>query len=440
MPETIAGDPPPMAPRPSQAPDPARDPAREARRVRAGVATALAAALALGGCAGPRHASVVDAPASADDRFGADGRHDGYTAVVPRAYLSAEDLDEDAPNEYTVVSGDTLWDISDRFLKKPWLWTEIWNYNPEIANPHLIFPGDELALEYVGGQPTLVLSRNGRALPAAGTPGGGSAGRLGPDGEPMLGAALPEGVERMSPRIRTASLDEAVPTVPAESIRQFLVEPRVVALEEIGDAPYVVGNDDRRLMSALGHRVYARGDIDPSITRWGVYRKGEPLEDPVTGEPLGHEIEHVADATLRAVGDPSTLAITKNRTETIAGDILLPLDGGGAAHAYVTRLPELRGEGRIVSLVDAISQSGRNQVVVLNLGERSGVAPGDLLAIETSGGELIDPRGRGGRERVALPDSRTGVVMVFRTFDKVSYALVVESTRPVMANDRITGI
>ena len=410
-----------MAPRPSQA--------------LAGAA--LAVALALGGCAHPRHASVVDAPADGAGRAAVDGRHDGYTAVVPRAYLSEEDLDADAPNEYTVVAGDTLWDISDRFLKKPWLWTELWNYNPDVANPHLIFPGDELALEYVGGRPTLVLSRNGKALPTADMVGGG---RTGPDGEPVLGAALPDGVERLSPRIRSESLEQAIPTVPAESIRQFLVEPRVVALDEVRDAPYVVGNDDRRLMSALGHEVYARGDIDPSIVRWGIYRKGDELRDPVTDELLGHEVDHVADATLRAVGDPSTLAITRNRLETIAGDILLPTDGGDALPTYAPRLPDIRGEGRIVSLVDAISQSARNQVVVLNLGERSGVAPGDLLAIESRAQTLIDPRGRGGHERVDLPSSRTGVVMVFRTFDKVSYALVVDSTRPIMQGDAITGL
>ena len=417
-----------MAPRPSHA---AAAPA---------LAGALVATLVLGGCAGPRHATV-EPPPPGDASVGADERVDGYSAVVPRAYLTEEDLDADAPNEYTVVAGDTLWDISDRFLKKPWLWTELWDYNPEIANPHLIFPGDELALEYVGGRPTLVLSRRGRALPTVNMPGGGGAGpRTGPDGEPRLGAALPEGVERLSPRIRSESLDEAIPTVPAESIRQFLVEPRVVALEQIDSAPYILGNHDRRLMSSLGQRVYARGDIDPSITRWGVYRPSRELRDPITNELLGREVSHVADATLLSVGDPSTLAITKNRIETIAGDILLPTDGGNATHAYTPRLPEIRGEGRIVSLVDSISRSGRNQVVVLNLGTRSGVAPGDLLAIETRGASLVDPRGRGGHERVALPSNRTGVVMVFRAFDKVSYGLVVESTEPVRAEDAVTGI
>ena len=418
------GDPPPMAPRPGPAAAPAAPAA----------ALAAALALALAGCAGPRYATV-EAPPEPELGAATGGAPYTYTTVVPRAYLSEEDLDADAPNEYTVVTGDTLWDISDRFLKEPWLWTRLWNYNPEIANPHLIFPGDVIALEYVGGEPTLVLTRNGRIVP----PGG--AARVGPDGEPVLGAALPAGVERLSPRIRTEPIEEAIPTVPVESIRPFLTEPRVVDRDAIEAAPYVLGNFDRRLMSADGHRVYARGDVDPATVRWGIYRPGDDLRDPVTGERLGRELDHVADATLLSVGDPSTLAITRSRTETVSGDILLPLEAGeGTAAVFRPRLPDIRGEGRIVSLVGAIGQAGRHQVVVLNLGERSGVAPGDLVAIETFGEGIVDPNGRGGFERVALPPVRNGVAMVFRTFEKVSYALVVESTRPVSANDAVTGI
>ena len=397
-------------------------------------AAALALALALGGCAGPRYA-VVEEPEAVPELGAAVGAPEyTYTAIVPRAQLSEEDLDADAPNEYTVVRGDTLWDISDRFLKQPWLWTRLWNYNPEIANPHLIYPGDVIALEYVGGTPALVLTRNGRIVP----PGGAGAG---PYGGGTLGVTLPQGVERLSPRIRTESIEDAIPTVPAEAIRQFLVEPRVVAPERLEGAPYVLGNFDRRLMSALGHPIYARGDIDPAIVRWGIYRPGDELRDPVTDEFLGREIDHVADATLVAVGDPSTLEITRSRRETVAGDLLLPMEGGDDARSvYRPRLPEVRGEGRIVSLVDAIGRSGRHQVVVLNLGTRSGIAPGDLLAIETFDEELVDPRGRGGFERVELPPLRKGVAMVFRAFEKVSYALVVESTRPVRANDAVTGL
>ena len=412
-------------------------------RPRVALCLTLGAGVLLGACGTPGPDVAVVEPAlgaAATDRFDENGLKTGYTSVVPRAWVDGESLEADAPETYTVVRGDTLWDISDRFLKEPWRWTEIWKYNPQIANPHLIYPGDEIALEYVDGKPTLVLTRNGRALPLAA--GAGAAGTVGTGGgaEPRLGAATPSDVTRLSPRVRVGSLNDAVPTIPGEAIRQFLVHPRVVDLDTIRRAPYVVGNEEGKLISASGNRVYARGALTRDQTRYGVFRQSESLTDPVSGELLGYEVTHVADARLLNVGDPSTLAITDNRMETIAGDILLPVSSAGVPAAFEPRLPEIRGEGRIVSLVDAISQTGRNQVVVLNVGQRAGIEIGDVLAVETRGGSLIDPRGRGGHERVPLPNTRTGVVMVFETFDKVSYALVMESTRPVRLGDIVTGI
>jgi len=400
----------------------------------------IALSLALGACSGPRYATVVAEPPLAAARPSAQdaGARDGYTSVVPRAYIDARELDEDAPNTYTVIKGDTLWAISDRFLKKPWLWTQIWNYNPTIANPHLIYPGDRLTLEYVGTRATLVLSRNGRTLPF-GDPSAGDRARHGMAGAPSMGVATGER-ERRSPRIRESSLDDAVPTIPGDAIASFLVRPRVVPISSSKDAPYVVGNIDNRLISAAGHEIYVRGPIDPASTRYGIYRRSDVLKDPLSGELLGHELDEVADARLLAVGDPSTLMITRNRTETIAGDILLPTDAAPAQHNFVPRLPQIRGEGRIISLVNAITRTGRDQVVVLNLGERSGMQSGDVLAIESHGAQLVDRRGIGGHERVDLPDKRTGVLMVFRTFEKVSYALVMESTRPIGLDDIVTGI
>lgn len=368
----------------------------------------------------------------ATDRFGRNGlATDGQAVAVSRVYIDSDDLESTAPEAYTVVRGDTLWDISDRFLKEPWRWTEIWSYNPQINNPHLIYPGDILALEYVNGKPTLRLIRDGELLAA------------GP-GEPTLGAANPanNGAPRvkLSPRIRSESLDEAVPTISAESIRQFLIHPRVLDTQTIAEAPYVIANNDGRLISSLGTNVYVRGQINRNQTSYGIFRPGKALIDPINGALLGHEVIHVADATLLNVGDPSTLMINSNKMETMEGDILLASSEKPTAHNYVTRLPQLRGEGRIVSLFDAISQSGRNQVVVLNMGQESNIQEGDVLAIETRGRQIVDERGISNWERVTLPNTRTGVVMVFKTFDKVSYALVMESTRPVLINDIITGI
>lgn len=382
-------------------------------------------------------AIVVDAPAQINDRFDEEGLSSAtYSTTVPRGYIAMDNLDANAPEIYTVVRGDTLWDISDRFLKKPWLWTEIWDYNPQIYNPHLIYPGDVLALEYVNGQPTLVLTRNGKPVPHS-RPTLAAANAVDANGSPLAGNG---GRLRLSPRIRAESLDSAIPTISGESIQQFLVHPRVVDAHTIKKSPYVVGNYDNRLISAVGHKVYVRGNMNRHQTSYGIFRQSKELRDPVNNALLGYEVKHVADAKLLNIGDPSTLGITSNKMETIAGDILLPVSDSGTTHTYTPRLPELRGEGRIVSLVNAISQTGRDQVVILNIGSNSNIQEGDVLAIEARGKTMIDPQGRGGYESVTMPNTRTGVAMVFKTFDKVSYALIMESTRPVMVNDIITGI
>ena len=407
-------------------------PVTRRRPARALVTLGLSALVVACGTAGPgvRVVGPDLEPAAASDRFGNDGLELRRTAAGPRAWVDEDALEADAPERYTVVRGDTLWDISDRFLKEPFRWPEIWGYNPQIANPHLIYPGDEIALEYVNGRPSIVLTRNGKPVPGAG---------VDPNGGPTLGAAS-GGVTRLSPRIRSESLDDAVPTIPGDAIAQFLVHPRVVDLATIREAPYVFANREGSLASAVGQQIYARGDISRERTRYGVYRPSKALVDPVSGRTLGQELTHVADAKLMNVGDPSTLVITNSEMETIAGDILLPSGGRGAAPHYVPRLPRIDGEGRIVSLVDAISQAGRDQVVVLNIGEDAGLAIGDMLAIESRGASVVDRRGVGGHERVKLPNNRTGVVMVFETFESVSYALVMESTRPVEMNDIVTGI
>jgi len=346
---------------------------------------------------------AVDAPksATAEDRFSEDG---AYTAVVPRRPdLGAASIDPDAPKSYTVVKGDTLWDISDRFLKQAWLWPQLWDYNPQIKNPHLIYPGDKVGLEYVGGKPRLVIERDGQRVSQSGGNGANT--------------------ERLSPRIRSESLDDAIPMIPGDAIASFLIHPRVVAAEQLNNAPYVVGNYDGRLISAIGHQIYVRGKLNREQPKYAVFRKSKRLTDPATKKTLGYEVQHVSDAKLMHL------------------DVLLSTNEESVVPNYQTRMPSLGdGEGRVVSLVNAISQSGRDQVVVLNLGKKNKIRPGDVLAIEARGGSFIDTRGKRGYEEVSMPNTRTGVVMVFKTFDDVSYALVMESTLPVRVNDGVTGI
>jgi len=365
--------------------------------------------------------AVSAAPATtAENRFSEDSE---YTVAVPRDPVQPANIDPNAPDGYTVVKGDTLWDISDRFLNKAWLWPQLWDYNPQIKNPHLIFPGDKIGLEYVNGQPRIVIERDGQRVSQSSE-----------NGSSM-------GTERLSPRIRSESLDDAIPMIPGDAIASFLVHPRVVPMETINTAPYVVGNYDGRLISAIGHQIYVRGQLNREQPQYAVFRKSKKLSDPKTGKTLGYEVQHVSDVKLMHLGDPSTLIVTANKMETIAGDFLLATNDDSVHANYETRMPSLgNGEGRVVSLVNSITQSGRDQVIVLNLGKNNKIKPGDVLAIESRGGKFIDTRGSRGHEEVNMPSTRTGVVMVFKTFDEVSYALVMESTLPIRVNDGVTGI
>jgi len=393
------------------------------------IALVLSLSTLLGACSLGKNGEQVSVnatpAATAESRFTEEG---SFTAVdQPQQPIRVGNINADAPKSYTVVKGDTLWDISDRFLNQAWLWPQIWDYNPQIKNPHLIYPGDLIAVEYVNGQPRLVIERDGQRVSTSSSGIGGSTSGL--------------AAERLSPRIRAESLDDAIPMIPGDAIASFLVHPRVVPLSAIRNAPYVVGNYDGRLISAIGHQIYVRGELNRDQPRYAVFRKSKKLEDPVTRKTLGYEVQHVSDVKLMHLGDPSTLIVTSNNMETIKGDMLLATNDDNITHNYETRMPALGGgEGRVVSLVNAISQSGRDQVVVINLGKKNKIKPGDVLAIETHGGSFIDMRGKRSYEEVKMPNTRTGVVMVFKTFDDVSYALVMESTLPVRVNDIVTGI
>jgi len=390
------------------------------------LALAVSLAALLSACAGKSGPEPLMATGpTLVDRFDKNGlqteKLSDYTA---RAYIEPDLLRADAPDSYTVVRGDTLWDLAGQFLNEPWMWTSVWHANPHIQNPHLIYPGDKLYVENIDGVPTLVFSQNGVIAVA---------------GEPSLGAANFR--SKLSPSIRSKSLDEAIPTIPGGAIQQFLIHPMVIDDKTFKAAPYVVANQDNRLVSSAGSQIYARGNMNGQKTNYGIYRKSSELRDPDTGRLLGREIIHVGDAKLLSLGNPSTLMITGNQMETTSGDILLSSTVGDVTHQYVPRIPKLNGGGgRIISLFNAITQSGRDQVVVLNVGESGNIQKGDVLAIESDGRKIVDKHARFGSKRVKLPNVRTGVVMVFKTFEKVSYALVMESTRPVRVNDFITGI
>jgi len=266
-------------------------------------------------------------------------------------------LRDDVPDSYTVVRGDTLWDISNIFLRDPWLWPQVWYYNPQIQNPHLIYPGDVITLVYVDGQPQLRLN----------------------DGSNNTGGLQPY---KLSPRVRTESISSAIPTVPMNAIRPFLINPRIVTEEELEAAPYVLGSLDNHLVTGVGNRIYVRGLEAANESRYNFFRPGKKFYDPVTDELLGMETIKVSEAQLNQLGDPSSLTITKSLRETLNGDRILPAEEGRLNYSFIPKAPVNELEGKIISLVDSISYSSNNQVVVINLGDTDGVEVGNVFAID----------------------------------------------------------
>ena len=308
-------------------------------------------------------------------------------------------LNPSHPSTYVVQPGDTLWDIASMFLRDPWYWPEIWQINNQVANPHLIYPGDVLSLAFLDdGRPVVVLE-------------GG-----------------PGNTVRMSPRIRYEAIEEAIPTIPYEVLRAFLSRPTVISESDLDTLPYIVANRET-IMGSSGTDAYARGTTGESGALYSVVHAGDPLVDPDTGDVLGYEGIYVGDGAMLAGGDPSKLRLLNTTREVLVGDLLLEPDVPPPAN-FLPRAPQSSIDGRIISVVDGISLIGRYQVVVINRGADHGLEAGHVLSAFHAGEEIVDPV-RGGhvvnREKVQLPDEQAGTIMVFRSFDRMSYALVMEA-------------
>lgn len=312
------------------------------------------------------------------------------------------------PEQYVVKRGDTLWDISSMFLRDPWFWPEIWYANPQVANPHLIFPGDVLTLVYVDGKPRLQLERQAAA-----------------------------GTDRLSPRVREQGLEDAIPTIPLETIGAFLGRGSVLQRDEIESAPYVVAIRDERLMGATGNDLYVRGDVAGVNYGYNVVHVGEKLVDPDDGEVLGYEGIYVGSGTIRRGGDPATLTLADSSREALEGDRLFANDVTYPA-TFTPRPPATPVEGSIIAVVDGVTQVGQYQVVIINRGTAHGLEVGNVLQVWRAGRSVPDRVKSGFTSRnVRLPDEIAGVSMVFRTYDRVSYALIMEASSAIHVMDTV---
>lgn len=318
-----------------------------------------------------------------------------------------------APTRYTVKRGDTLWDISAMFLRDPWLWPEIWQVNPQVRNPHLIYPGDELMLVYgADGRPSIQLARGGGA--------------------------------RLDPLLRTTDLDGAIATIPYSAIAAFLERPSVVSKEQALDAPRVIAFRERRLVGGAGSEAYVRGLADRNTqSRYAVVHVGEEIRDPDDGDVLGYQGVYTATAVLVTPGDPAKTILTDSARETLEGDRLLSSENEVPLN-FVPRAPASEVRGQIISVVDSVTLIGQYKVVAINRGRRHGLEPGHVLAIDEAG-DIVRDRTQGRvsgvkasrsfTPEVALPDERDGTMLVFRVFDRMSYGLVVAATTPIRIAD-----
>ena len=311
------------------------------------------------------------------------------------------------PQSYTVVRGDTLWDISGKFLRQPWKWPKIWKANPQVQNPHLIYPGDVLNLVYVDGQPRLVLGR------------GESRGTI-----------------KLSPKVRSTPMAEAIPAIPLEKINSFLLSNRIVDSDsEFAQAPYVVAGNAERVVSGAGDRIYARGSFADGQPVYGLFRQGKTYTDPQTGEVLGINADDVGSGEVVAEeGDIATLVLSRTTQEVRIGDRLLPTEERAISSTFMPSEPTLDIDGVILDVPRGVTQVGQLDVVTLNKGRRDGLEEGNVLAVYKTG-ETVRDRITG--ESVKIPDERSGLLMVFRTYDKLSYGLVLNATRSLAVLDKV---
>ena len=342
------------------------------------------------------------------------------------AAVRADDvqLRPDHPERYTVVKGDTLWDIANRFLKTPWHWPRIWKINEQIKNPHLIYPGDVIVLRVVDGRPELtVLRREVMAAPGA---------------EP--GAAVPAepppelGTVKLLPKIYSEPLEKAIPTIPPNFIEPFLTQPLAIDEKQLEDAGYVTIGLDSRIALGNQSEFYARGLKADDQEFYQIFRKGNPIRHPDTDELLAYEAIYLGDARRLEAGDPTKLVVTLVKQEILPRDRLLAAPPRAALPYYYPRAPEARVQGRIVTALNAVAEVGPYTVVAISLGRREGMQEGHVLRVMRHVGTHKDPETR---EVYKLPDEESALIMVFRTFEKVSYALVMSATRPIHILDTV---
>jgi hypothetical protein len=339
------------------------------------------------------------------------------------AGIPLSEINDNAPDVYTVKRRDTLWDISKLYLKSPWRWPELWGMNlDEVHNPHLIFPGQVLYLDKSNGRARL---RMGEA------PSGGITG---------------EG--RTSPRIRSRDIAlEGISSIAFNLIEPFLNEAVIFETNQLADAPRIVATQEGRVLLSRGDTAYVRGDLG-NEREYRIFRQPKPLLDPSTGQVLGYEATYVGASEYTVQGQtvtgadgkveivPATFTITSIRQEAGVGDRLTPVPAREYTN-YAPHAPAGPIAGQIVSIYGEGLTAGQNQIVAINRGANDGIERGHVLALYRAGQVVVDETDKD-RPKIKLPDERHGLLFVFRVFEHMSYALILSVKEPVSAGDRFT--
>ncbi len=364
-----------------------------------------------------------------------------FTGLIVSLFISLSisadeiSLNPSHPNQYTVVKGDTLWELSGKFLTHPWQWPQLWSSNAQIKNPHLIYPGDTLYFSIVNGKPQLSLNRSEQARTEA-IPNSPCVLNEKDYKNGRQNFAVSED-GKVLPCIRETNLKQAIRLIPTENIASFLTSPKVVDENELDTAPYVVDLAGEHLIAGTGDRVYVRSINESNNLSYTIYRPGSAYISPDSGDILGYEAQYIADASLQKPGDPATLAITKSAREIRTGDRIMPNADQDIALNYFPRPPDLSIKGSIISVLGGVSQIGRYNVVVIDKGTADGLLAGHELDIYKRGKPVKDAYSPIRNDLVTLPDEIAGTLMVFRPFERVSYALVMKATQALHVLDKV---
>jgi hypothetical protein len=344
----------------------------------------------------------------------------------------------DAPDRYIVVPGDTLWGISQRYTDSPWRWPELWNMNrDQIRNPHLIYPGYVILLDREKGRLTIAAPGTD---PKTGAPSDPAGAPSDPGAAPTATPGVPAGTVKLGPRVRAESLArQEIPSIPPSAIEPFLSRPLIVEPDGLEKAPTIVATQADRVVLAAGNSAYVRGLGNAKDETWYVYRKGVALVDPDTNKTLGYEAVYLGTAQLTRPGEPATVVLTSAVREVEAGDKLVAA-GRPQPVNYAPHAPNAKIRGRVIGIYGGVAQvgeAGPQSVISINRGKADGVEVGHVLALYNRGGTVRDvtKRRSAADANIQLPDERAGLAFVFRVFDRISYALVMQITRPVSPLD-----